>query len=370
MKTSLVGGLLLFGLAGGQSHGSSVAPACVVDCTKNMANQTAEGMRAVCHNVAKQRALFHCLLNACPSQSYGYALGYTISACSDLGARISPLHPIEVHHVAPAKRQNIPTEPGPVLPSPSTLHGGQILTFDHKFAVALDCNAGTDGLVTLSVPVPDSAATPVFDSNGGNPNPGDADRLGNNAAQGDTARQSQYPQQGPDGRNTYMEDPDFWISAFIHHDTQLFLVPQPDEPFSNRRLRGHKLAGQFNHDYRRLYPDIVVARSCHPKTWASGVDGLFRICGSVCVHATDNFSNDYSDDDFLYIWLEHKHSHVEPVLRIRRPLHKFVVCIHNDVIHEHQLEFLVLDDHDFDIHIMHRRAHKLHVVYQKHVHVN
>lgn len=105
------------------------------------------------------QTLFQCLVDSCHSNSYGDALGFAISTCSALGASIRPLHPIEVHRADLVRRQDIPTEPGPVLPNPSIVGGPSIITFNHDVSIELNCRAGPDGLVTLSVPAPASAGT-------------------------------------------------------------------------------------------------------------------------------------------------------------------------------------------------------------------
>ncbi|KAF4510177.1 hypothetical protein G6O67_002089 [Ophiocordyceps sinensis] len=162
MKALSLGSLLLFGLAGAQTDAASPVPSCVVDCTDSLAKQLspAERMQTLCHGVAGQRALFQCLVNSCHAHTYGSALGHVVSACSDLGVAISPLHPVEVLYATHAKRQVVPTQPGPVLPGPSTLYHTRTLTLNHHVSMGLECRTGADGIITLSVDVPDPGATP------------------------------------------------------------------------------------------------------------------------------------------------------------------------------------------------------------------
>ncbi|KAM4064998.1 hypothetical protein HRG_004656 [Hirsutella rhossiliensis] len=157
-----LGSLLLLGLAGGQADAAAATPSCVVDCTNTLAKHfsPAERMQTLCDGATSQRALFQCLVNGCHAHTYGPALGHVVSACSDLGVDISPLHPVEVLYATHAKRQVVPTQPGPVLPGPSTLYSTQTLAFNHRLSMGLECRAGADGLLTLSVDVPDPGATP------------------------------------------------------------------------------------------------------------------------------------------------------------------------------------------------------------------
>ncbi|PHH71228.1 hypothetical protein CDD80_5425 [Ophiocordyceps camponoti-rufipedis] len=158
MKTLLVSCLLVAGSASGQHD---AAPSCVDKCVKAVQIQSAssvEALRSICGDGTSQRAVFQCLINSCHSGSYGPALGHVAHACSQLGHDIGPLHPIEVHY-ALQKRQFIPTAPGPVLPGPSTLYNTQIFTFSHRLSMDLECKAGSDGVLTVSVNDADSTVT-------------------------------------------------------------------------------------------------------------------------------------------------------------------------------------------------------------------
>ncbi|PFH59606.1 hypothetical protein XA68_12093 [Ophiocordyceps unilateralis] len=196
MKTLLLSCLVIAGSASGQIDATTAAPSCVAKCSKALESRSAspaEAMRSICGDMTSQRVsvstrayrsrriglpfylasppslfdllaepkywqvMFQCLVNSCHGGSYGPALGHVASACSQLGYDIGPLHPIEVHY-ALQKRQFIPTAPGPVLPSPSTVNT-QILTFSHRLSMALECMAGSNGVLTISVNAPDAATT-------------------------------------------------------------------------------------------------------------------------------------------------------------------------------------------------------------------
>ncbi|KAF4583093.1 Protein kinase-like domain protein [Ophiocordyceps camponoti-floridani] len=158
MKTLLVSCLLVAGSASGQPDST---PSCVDKCVKAVQRQSAssvEALRSICGDGTSQRVMFQCLINSCHGGSYGPALGHVAHVCSQLGHDIGPLHPIEVHY-ALQKRQFIPTAPGPVLPGHSTLYNTQIFTFSHRLSMDLECKAGSDGVLTVSVNDADSTVT-------------------------------------------------------------------------------------------------------------------------------------------------------------------------------------------------------------------
>lgn len=114
------------------------------------------------------QALFQCLINICNSESYGRALAHSVSTCLDAGANIIPLHPIEVRQ--PGRRKDH-------LPNDMIEHN-QMNTINEKnshdfnlarrLSVALACNAGSDGLVTVSIaPVEPTASWLAVDDAGG-----------------------------------------------------------------------------------------------------------------------------------------------------------------------------------------------------------
>ncbi|KAK7419394.1 hypothetical protein QQX98_003346 [Neonectria punicea] len=100
-------------------------------------------MDALCNDMATQRALFLCLTSSCQSQTYGQALAYSISECSGLGATISNLHPVELHHFDLAQRQ---------ATSISPRFEARAFSFADEVRLSVDCTAGSDGVLTLSLP--------------------------------------------------------------------------------------------------------------------------------------------------------------------------------------------------------------------------
>ncbi|PHH66396.1 hypothetical protein CDD81_7451 [Ophiocordyceps australis] len=168
MKGLLLGSLFLLGLGQGQSATDADAPSCVIDCAGRLSKQSGDlDLSTMCQDLIQQRTLFHCLMTSCHNHSYGAALGFTISTCLEFGADISPMAPVEIHRAVGTKRQVFPSELGPVVPGASPLFDTEVLGFDQKLALAIDCRSGSDGVVTLSIAGSNPAATPGPSSSSG-----------------------------------------------------------------------------------------------------------------------------------------------------------------------------------------------------------
>lgn len=100
------------------------------------------------------QAHFQCLVNLCSAKSYGRAVVYSISICSATGANIIPLHPIEVRQSQSRKRGRLEEEA-----SDSFTAIGRDFDLARNLAMALTCNAGEDGLVTVSLGAFEPSAT-------------------------------------------------------------------------------------------------------------------------------------------------------------------------------------------------------------------
>ncbi|KAF5969723.1 hypothetical protein FCOIX_10765 [Fusarium coicis] len=124
-------------------------PECATICSRELMHYhgipTVEG---VCHDMAIQRELFSCLASSCTDQ-YGQALTYTVSTCSLRGATISDLLPVEIQHTSLTTRHFMPL----VSRSDSASFG-----FENRFSLSVDCKAGSDGVLTLSLPEATSSA--------------------------------------------------------------------------------------------------------------------------------------------------------------------------------------------------------------------
>ncbi|ENH71024.1 hypothetical protein FOC1_g10008395 [Fusarium oxysporum f. sp. cubense race 1] len=171
-------------------------PECATICSRELMHYhgipTVEGL---CHDMVVQRELFSCLASSCTEQ-YGQALTYTISTCSSHGGTISDLLPVEIQHTSLATRHFMPL----VSRSDSASFG-----FESRFSLSVDCKAGSDGVLTLSLPestasvhqsIPDggSPASPGAGNGnlnagagppGGAPGPNNGPLPGNTASSGD-----------------------------------------------------------------------------------------------------------------------------------------------------------------------------------------
>ncbi|RSL40265.1 hypothetical protein CEP53_013472 [Fusarium sp. AF-6] len=157
---------LVTGAGIGLGHDMS-APECVATCSRSLLRYRITShydtpTRAVCIDMAKQRELFLCLASSC-GDDYGPALAYTISACSNHGALITDLLPVELQHGALLSRRFSHLAPG--------LDTGRF-AFGKQLTLAIDCTAGSNGVLTLSLPrssaVGDSPLVPG--SGAGDPN--------------------------------------------------------------------------------------------------------------------------------------------------------------------------------------------------------
>ncbi|KAH7019814.1 hypothetical protein EDB80DRAFT_887409 [Ilyonectria destructans] len=195
MRSHLTTGILLSGLAGGGSSHHVSVPECATECSRDlMGHHGMSNMNTLCNDIA----LFLCLTNSCKSQTYGPALAYSISECSSLGATISNLHPVELHHFESHQRQ-------PTSIAPRSEAG--MLSFADQFTLSVDCTAGSDGVLTLSLPSSGSSptsqplpygASPASNSPGAAPGPSSG--LG-------TSSGSPYPPTGPQPAVTGPQSP-------------------------------------------------------------------------------------------------------------------------------------------------------------------
>ncbi|KAM3526331.1 hypothetical protein MY4038_006887 [Beauveria bassiana] len=115
----------------------------------------------ICYDVTKQRSLFLCIFGSCQPRYYGPALASAIISCSGRGANISPLLPVEIQSEKLSGRQ-ISEDSGDSgsISSPDINNEG----IDHKLTLALSCNAGPDGVVTVSLSSPPTFATHIPDA--------------------------------------------------------------------------------------------------------------------------------------------------------------------------------------------------------------
>ncbi|RSL53831.1 hypothetical protein CEP54_010200 [Fusarium duplospermum] len=186
MKLYFAIGLMLSSLVTGFGLGHDMsAPECAATCSRGLlryrfTNHYDAPTRAVCMDMAKQRELFLCLASSC-GDDYGPALAYTISACSNHGALITDLLPVELQHGDLVPRRFSHLAP--------RLDAGRF-AFGNQFTLAIDCTAGSNGVLTLSLPesapsgIPQSPAvgdSPLVPGSGaGDPN------LGSNPPVGST----------------------------------------------------------------------------------------------------------------------------------------------------------------------------------------
>ncbi|KAH7157906.1 hypothetical protein B0J13DRAFT_520623 [Dactylonectria estremocensis] len=189
MRSILTAGILLSSLASRGSSHHAPAPECAVGCSRGiMEHHKMSTMDALCSNVVTQRALFLCIVNSCPSQTYGPALVHSISECSTLGATISSLHPVELHHFESVQRQP--------LPIARRYEAGK-LSFAEDITLSVDCTAGSDGVLTLSLPSVGTYPTNQPSSYGTNPPPSfPGDGSGSNPGLG-TPSGAPYPLDDP-----------------------------------------------------------------------------------------------------------------------------------------------------------------------------
>ncbi|KAJ4310980.1 hypothetical protein N0V84_010678 [Fusarium piperis] len=185
MKSYFATGLMLSSLVAGTAHGRDMSvPECATACSRGLfryrvANQHNLHLKAACKDMARQRELFLCLASAC-GEDYGPALAYTISACSNYGALIVNLLPDELDHVGLAPRG---------FPSLAPRFDMGRFAFDSQFTLAVDCTAGSNGVLTLSLPEsvpsgipqpPPSGDSPLLPGSGaGDPNLGSSPPAGN-----------------------------------------------------------------------------------------------------------------------------------------------------------------------------------------------
>lgn len=148
MRIAFLGSLLFSVTARCQRDTAGTPTGCVEDCNRSLAEHglLTSGMESVCATPQLQRAHFQCLVNLCSAKSYGRAVVYSISICSATGANIIPLHPIEVRQPRSHKRGQLEEDT-----SDSITARGQDFDLARNLAMALTCNTGEDGLVTVSL---------------------------------------------------------------------------------------------------------------------------------------------------------------------------------------------------------------------------
>ncbi|KAF5679533.1 hypothetical protein FDENT_8681 [Fusarium denticulatum] len=166
-------------------------PECATICSRELMNYhgipTVEG---VCHDMAVQRELFSCLASSCTDQ-YGQALTYTVSTCSLHGATISDLLPVEIQHTSLTTRHFMPL----VSRSDSASFG-----FENRFSLSVDCKAGSDGILTLSLPESTASAHQSIPGGGFPTSPGAGN--GNSNAGAGPPGGAPGPSNGPLPGNT------------------------------------------------------------------------------------------------------------------------------------------------------------------------
>ncbi|KAL7818641.1 hypothetical protein V8C44DRAFT_367131 [Trichoderma aethiopicum] len=155
------------------------APRCAVDCASNIRNDNeVPVLKAICGDKLMTNSLFQCLITSCPRDAYSPAVAHVILACSDLGIAIGPLYPVEVQHANLVKVQDLlaPSMPAAYgTPSDPSPQNPDQLTLSFDVSIDLKCNSGSDGLVTVSLPLPalpSSTASPALPSSVPIPDPG------------------------------------------------------------------------------------------------------------------------------------------------------------------------------------------------------
>lgn len=156
MRIAFLGSLLFSVAARCQRDAAGTPTGCVEDCNRSLTEHglLTSGMESICTTPRLQRAHFQCLVNLCSAKSYGRAVVYSISICSATGANIIPLHPIEVRQSQSRKRGRLEEEA-----SDSFTAIGRDFDLARNLAMALTCNAGEDGLVTVSLGAFEPSAT-------------------------------------------------------------------------------------------------------------------------------------------------------------------------------------------------------------------
>ncbi|KAF5026209.1 hypothetical protein F66182_1706 [Fusarium sp. NRRL 66182] len=137
--------LLLSSFAGCAYSRDTSPPECATACSSNLMHRHGVStVETLCYDIAKQRELFICLASSC-TDDYGLALADIISICSHHGAPISNLVPVELGAT------------GRQFSSLTARSDTAVLGFDSQFILAVDCTAGSDGVLTLSLPEPISS---------------------------------------------------------------------------------------------------------------------------------------------------------------------------------------------------------------------
>ncbi|KAF4952082.1 hypothetical protein FSARC_12714 [Fusarium sarcochroum] len=154
MRSRLVAGLLLSSFAGCTLSHDTSTPECATACSRDLMHYHGiSTVESLCNDMANQRELFLCLAGSC-TDDYGPALTYAISTCSHHGATISNLLPVELQHMSLA-----PQQISPLAPRSDIARFG----FESHFILDVDCTAGSDGVLTLSLPesTPSSTSQPT-----------------------------------------------------------------------------------------------------------------------------------------------------------------------------------------------------------------
>ncbi|KAF4968015.1 hypothetical protein FZEAL_10447 [Fusarium zealandicum] len=196
MKPHTAAGLLLSSLAGSVHSYGIPTHDCASTCSRNLLHSyDLADTKTLCNDMAKQRELFLCLSSSCRAKTYGPALAHTISECSQHGASISKLFPVELPRMNLAQR-----EVSPLAPRFDISH----FTSGNQLTLAVDCTAGSDGVLTLSIPEapsPTIRPSPNGDPTVSGPETGDAGspNVGQDPPAGITPSNSDGPPGGLEG---------------------------------------------------------------------------------------------------------------------------------------------------------------------------
>ncbi|KAI5464283.1 hypothetical protein BGZ63DRAFT_451545 [Mariannaea sp. PMI_226] len=153
MRISLILTVILLALGSHASIRLVSAPGCATECSHDlMGAHGLPDMHTLCHDAAMQRALFLCLATSCHTMTYGPALAYSISRCTSLGAPIGSLYPVHLRYSQLDQQKPL---------SAPSLSMFKPRGSPNELSLAMDCTAGLDGVVTLSIPPSSTSLTPV-----------------------------------------------------------------------------------------------------------------------------------------------------------------------------------------------------------------
>ncbi|RGP71100.1 hypothetical protein FLONG3_7228 [Fusarium longipes] len=145
MRYHLPAGVLLLSFGDCTYNPDTTTPECVSACSHSlMLHHDISTPESLCNDMAIQQRMFLCLASSCDDQ-YGQALADTVLTCARYGATISNLFPVQVHTDLLVSKQ---------LFSLHARSDTAIFGFDNRFSLSIDCEAGSDGVLTLSLPDP------------------------------------------------------------------------------------------------------------------------------------------------------------------------------------------------------------------------